>query len=119
LIRKERMQVKYSPLYKHDINSTIKRTKGVLTTRAIVLKLSNRLPDNISAEYYITTRYFLNRIPTRRIRYKTLIGGFLEKIGDTNWKPNKVQIRVFRCRVYIYNHTRNKLDKLNPKIYIG
>jgi hypothetical protein len=36
--------------------------------RAIVLKLNNRLPDNISAKYYITTRYFLNRIPTKRIR---------------------------------------------------
>jgi hypothetical protein len=42
------------------------------------------------AEYYITTRYLLNRIPTRRIRYRTLIGGFLEEIEDTNWKPNKV-----------------------------
>jgi hypothetical protein len=61
-----------------------------LTTRAIVLKLSNRLPDNILAECYIITRYFLNRIPIRRIRYKILIGGFLEEIGDTNWKPNRV-----------------------------
>jgi hypothetical protein len=90
-----------------------------LTTRVIALKLSNRLPDNISAEYYITTRYFLNQIPTRRIRYRILIGGFLEKIGDTNWKPNRVQIRVFRYRAYIYNHTRNKLNKLDPKIYIN
>jgi hypothetical protein len=84
------MRVKYSLLYKHNINSTIKRTRGVLTTRAIALKLNNRLPDNISAEYYITTGYFLNRILTRRIRYKTLIEGFLEKIRNTNWKPNRV-----------------------------
>jgi hypothetical protein len=90
-----------------------------LITRAIALKLSNRLPDNISAEYYIIARYFLNRIPIRRIRYKTLIGGFLEEMGDTNWKPNRIQIRVFGCKAYIYNHTRNKLDKLNPKIYIN
>jgi hypothetical protein len=90
-----------------------------LTTRVIVLKLNNRLPDNISAEYYITTGYFLNRIPTRRIRYRIPIGGFLEKIGDTNWKPNKIQIKAFRYRVYIYNYTRNKLDKLDPKAYIG
>jgi hypothetical protein len=55
-----------------------------LTTRVIALKLSNRLPDNILAEYYITIRYFLNRIPTRRIRYRIPIGGFLEEIGDTN-----------------------------------
>jgi hypothetical protein len=78
------MRVEHSPLYKHDVNSTIERTRGVLTTRAIVLKLSSRLPNNISAEYYITTRYLLNRIPTRRIRYRILIGGFLEEIGDTN-----------------------------------
>jgi hypothetical protein len=58
--------------------------------RVIILKLSNGLPDNISAEYYIATGYFLNRIPTRRIKYRILIGGFLEEIGDTNWKPNKV-----------------------------
>jgi hypothetical protein len=70
--------------HKHDINGTIERTRGVLITRAIVLKLNNRLPDNISAEYYIITRYFLNRILTRRIRYRTLIGGFLEEIGDIN-----------------------------------
>jgi hypothetical protein len=62
----------------------------VLTTRAIVFKLNNRLPDNILAEYYIATRYLLNRIPIRRIRYRILIGGFLEEIGDTNWKPNRV-----------------------------
>jgi hypothetical protein len=90
-----------------------------LTTRATALKLSNRLPDNISAEYYITTRYLLNRILIRRIRYRTPIGGFLEEIGDTNWKPNRVQIRVFGCKTYIYNHIRNKFDKLDPKVYIG
>jgi hypothetical protein len=56
----------------------------VLTTRVIVLKLNNRLPDNISAEYYIIAGYLLNRIPTRRIRYRILIEGFLEEIGDTN-----------------------------------
>jgi hypothetical protein len=55
-----------------------------LTTRAIILKLNNGHPDNISAEYYITTRYLLNRIPIKRIKYRILIGGFLEKIGDTN-----------------------------------
>jgi hypothetical protein len=52
--------------------------------RAIILKLNNGLPNNISAEYYIIARYFLNRIPIRRIRYRILIGGFLEKIRDTN-----------------------------------
>jgi hypothetical protein len=78
------MQVKYSPLHEYNINSIIKHTGGVLTTRAIVLKLNNRLPDNISAEYYIITGYFLNRIPTRRIRYRILIGGFLEEIGNAN-----------------------------------
>jgi hypothetical protein len=61
-----------------------------LTTRVITLKLNNRLPDNILAEYYIITRYFLNRILIRRIKYRILIGGFLEKMGDTNWKLNKV-----------------------------
>jgi hypothetical protein len=71
-------------LYKHDINSIIKYTRGILITRVIVFKLNHRLPDNISAEYYITIRYFLNRIPTRRNKYKILIGRFLEKIGDTN-----------------------------------
>jgi hypothetical protein len=87
--------------------------------RAIALKLSGRFPDNISAEYYIITRYFLNRIPTRRIRYRTPIGGFLEEMGDANWKPNGVQIKIFGCKVYVYNHTRNKLNKLDPKTYIG
>jgi hypothetical protein len=73
----------------------------------------------MSAECYIATGYLLNRILTRRIRYKTLIGGFLEKMGDTNWKPNRVQIRVFGCRAYVYNYIRNKLNKLDPKVYIG
>jgi hypothetical protein len=61
-----------------------------LITRDIVLKLSNGLPDNILAEYYIIARYCLNWIFTKRIKYRILIGGFLEKIGDINWKPNKV-----------------------------
>jgi hypothetical protein len=90
-----------------------------LITRAIALKLSSGLPDNILAEYYITARYLLNRIPTRRIRYRIPMEGFLEKMGNTNWKPNRIQIKVFGCRAYIYNHTRNKLNKLDPKIYIG
>jgi hypothetical protein len=47
--------------------------------RVIIFKLNNKLPDNISAEYYIITRYFLNRILTRRIKYKTIIRRFLEK----------------------------------------
>jgi hypothetical protein len=62
----------------------------VLITRAIALKLNNRFPDNISVEYYIITGYFLNRILTKKIRYKILIEGFLEEIGDANWKPNRV-----------------------------
>jgi hypothetical protein len=78
------MRVEHSPLHKHNVNSTIEHAKGVLTTRAIALKLNNRLPDNISAEYYIITRYFLNQILTKRIKYKILIGGFLKEIGDTN-----------------------------------
>jgi hypothetical protein len=113
------MRVKYSPLYKHDINGTIEHTGGVLTTRAIVLKLNSGLPDNISAEYYIIAGYLLNRILTRRIRYRIPIGGFLEEMGDINWKPNRVQIRAFGCRTYIHNHIKNKLDKFDPKIYIG
>jgi hypothetical protein len=84
------MQVEHSFLHEHDVNSIIECTRGVLTTRVIALKLSNGLPDNISAEYYITARYFLNRIPTKKIRYRILIGGFLEEIRDTNWKPNRV-----------------------------
>jgi hypothetical protein len=84
------MRVEYSFLYKHDINGTIEYARGVLITRAIILKLSNGLPDNISAEYYITTGYFLNRILTKRIGYRTLMGGFLEEIGDANWKLNRV-----------------------------
>jgi hypothetical protein len=71
-------------LNKHDVNSIIERTRGILITRVIILKPNNRLPDNISAKYYIITRYLLNRILIRRIRYRILIGGFLEKIGDTN-----------------------------------
>ena len=90
-----------------------------MITRAIVLKLNDRLPDNMSAEYYIIIGYLLNRIPIKRIRYRILIKGFLEKIRDTNWKPNRVQIKVFGYRTYVYNHTRNKLDKLDPKTYIG
>jgi hypothetical protein len=71
-------------LNKYNINSIIEYTRGVLITRVIVLKLNNKLPDNILTEYYIITRYFLNRIFIKRIRYKILIEGFLEKIGDTN-----------------------------------
>jgi hypothetical protein len=66
-------------LYKHNVNSIIEHTRGILTTRVIILKLNNRLPDNISAEYYIIARYLLNRIPIKRIRYRIPIGGFLEK----------------------------------------
>jgi hypothetical protein len=113
------MQVEYSPLHKHNVNSTIERAGGVLTTRVIAFKLNNRLPDNVSAEYYIIAGYLLNRIPIRRIGYRTPIGGFLKEMGDTNWKPNRVQIRAFGCKAYAYNHTRNKLDKLDPKVYIG
>jgi hypothetical protein len=78
------MRIKYSLLYKHDVNNTIKRARGVLITHVIVLKLNNRFPDNISAECYIIARYFLNRILTKRIRYRILIRGFIENIGDTN-----------------------------------
>jgi hypothetical protein len=47
------MRVKYSPLYKHDVNGIIKRAGGVLITRAIVLKLNGRFPDNMLAGYFL------------------------------------------------------------------
>jgi hypothetical protein len=90
LIREKEMRVKHSLLYEHDVNGIIEHTRGVLITRVIVLKLSNGFPDNVSAEYYIATGYLLNRIPIRRIGYRTPIGGFLEEIGNANWKPNRV-----------------------------
>jgi hypothetical protein len=90
LIREKEIRIEYSFLHKHNVNGIIKRIRGVLTTRVIILKLNNKLPDNISAECYIAAGYFLNRILTRRIRYRIPIEGFLEKIGDTNWKPNRV-----------------------------
>jgi hypothetical protein len=55
-----------------------------MITRVIVLALNNRLSDNISAKYYITTRYLLNKILIRRIKYRIPMGGFLEKMGDIN-----------------------------------
>jgi hypothetical protein len=119
LIGEEGMRVEHSPPHEHDVNGTIERAGGVLTTRATALKLSGGLPDNVSAECYIAAGYLLNRIPTRRIGYRTPMGGFLEEMGDANWKPNGVQIRAFGCRAYAHNHTRNKLDKLDPKAHIG
>jgi hypothetical protein len=48
------MQVEYSLLYKHNVNGIIERARGVLITRAIALKLSGGLPNNMSAEYWIS-----------------------------------------------------------------
>jgi hypothetical protein len=84
LIREKEIRVKYSLPNEHDINNTIKHTRGILITRVIVLKLNSGFPDNISAKYYIVVGYFLNQILTKRIRYRILIGGFLKEIGDTN-----------------------------------
>jgi hypothetical protein len=48
------MQIEYSLLYKHNVNGIIERARGVLITRAIALKLSGGLPNNMSAEYWIS-----------------------------------------------------------------
>jgi hypothetical protein len=84
LIREEKIQIKYSPLHEYNINGIIEHAGGVLITCIIVLKLNSRLPDNMLAEYYIIVGYFLNQIPTKRIRYRILIERFQEKIRNTN-----------------------------------
>jgi hypothetical protein len=103
----------------YGLNRSIKRTSQVLINKIIVFKLDSNLPDNVIPKYYITAGYILNRLPTVRIEFQSLLGGFIQNRGIVKWKPNIIYMFRFRYKTYTYNLKRNLLDKLEPKVYIS
>jgi hypothetical protein len=71
----------YLPLETYSPNRSIKRTSQALINKAIVLKLDGNLPNNIIPECYITVGYILNRLLIARIKFQSLLGGFMQNKG--------------------------------------
>lgn len=119
LLEEEGIEMIQSPPHTHDIHGTAERAGGVLTNRATALKLESNLPDNVYVECYFTAGYLLNRTPAQRLNWKTPIGGLQEEMGLPDWKPFAGNIYRFGSKAYVHNKTREKLEKLAPKAYVG
>src|SRR6267378_3458891 len=85
------------------------------------IQIAAHLPDYLWPEPTKTAGYLLNRLPTRRLEWKTPLEKLYTDLNMLNPQPNIAHIRVYGCRAYplIPNEKIPRTQKLAPRAHIG
>ncbi len=100
-------------------NGPIERSGGVLIARGTCLRLDANLPEELWPEIYRSAGYLINRSPTKQFDWVSPLERLHSYFHIRNAKPKVGHLRVYGCKVYILIKNRLRLDKLDPKAYIG
>src|SRR6266536_4950574 len=103
----------------HKQNGAAEKSGAVLTLRASKLKSSRNFPDNMRPECYEAAAYILNRMATRRLEWLSPLGKLQQFARVPIPKPRIAYLRAFSSRAYALNYHLDKLDRLEPRVYIG
>ena len=90
-----------------------------LGIRAAKLKSAGNLLQQMWDECYAAAAYILNRSPTRRLGWQSPLGKLQQLAGIPSPQPKFAHIRAYGCRAYALKQNLDKLDRLEPKTYIG
>ena len=70
-------------------------------------------------EIYCTASYLINRSPTAQFNWITPLEKLQSIQGVKNPKPKINHTRAYRCKAYALIKNRPRLDKIDPKAFIG
>ncbi len=118
-VAEEGITMETSPPHTQDQNGLAERSGGVIITRSWNMKQTANLPDKLWPEIVHCAGYLLNRSPTKSLGWQTLIGYIEKYLGNRLPKPSMNHLVLYGCRAYSYIKKRGKLEKLEPRAYIG
>jgi hypothetical protein len=95
--------------------------EGEIIQRGTALRTEGRLPENLWPEATKTGAYLINRLPSATLGWKTPYQRLQEAIGSENerLKPKLSHLRAYGCKAYALNKNRARLDKLDPRAFVG
>jgi len=94
-------------------NGHAERGGRSLVTMARNMRIEANLPSNLWPELVKAAGYYLNRIPTKGLQWKTPF----EAVYGV--KPSLGHIRLIGCKAFIHQKDIPKLQKLDPRAKIG
>ena len=102
-------------------NGIAERKNKHLLEVAHAIMFSMNIPRYFWGEVILIASYLINRMPTRFLKYSTLLECF-QKIFPLSRMYSNLPLKVFGCIVFVHlpNHTRSKLDPRAEKcVFIG
>jgi hypothetical protein len=117
----EGITIERVPPYVKEQNGGAERSGGVVMQKSRAIQIAAHLPDDLWPEPTKTAGYLLNRLPTRRLEWKTPLEKLYTDLKMLNPQPNIAHIRVYGCRAYplIPNEKIPRTQKLAPRAHIG
>jgi len=116
---KKGITIERSPPYTQGQNGAAERSGGVLIARATNLRIEANLPETLWPEIYYTAGYLINRSPTAQFNWMTPLEKLQTFLGVQNPKPKLNHTRAYGCKAYALIKNRPRLNKLDPKAFIG
>jgi len=111
--------IERSPPHTQDQNGAAERSGGVLIARSTSLRIEANFPEELWPEIYQTAGYLINRSPTAQLNWMTPLEKLQTFLGIKNPKPKLNHTRAYGCKAYALIKNRPRLDKINPKAFIG
>ena len=93
-------------------NGIAERKNKHLLEVAHAIMFSMNIPRYFWGEVILIASYLINRMPTRFLKYSTLLECF-QKIFPLSRMYSNLPLKVFGCIVFVHlpNHNRSKLDQ--------
>lgn len=111
--REEGITVERTAPYTPAQNGNAERAGRVITTMARSIRIDASLPSNLWPEIYRTVGYLLNRLPSRKLDWKS---PFEALHGE---KPDLAHLYIYGCKAYSLIHGIPRKQKLDPRASIG
>jgi hypothetical protein len=93
-------------------NDAAERSERVIVMRARCIRIAARLSSNLWPKIVKTAAYLNNRIPKRRLTWKTPFEALIKQ------KPNLAYLHAYGCKAYPLNKHIPRTEKLEPRAYI-
>ena len=99
-----------------------KKKTNIFLEVARSLLFSNHIPKNFWGEAILTATYFINKMPSRRLKFQTPRELLIQAFPHTKFISSDLPPKVFVCSTFVHIHQQNH-TKLEPKsvkyIFLG
>ncbi|EED18409.1 hypothetical protein TSTA_121520 [Talaromyces stipitatus ATCC 10500] len=129
LTEEKYVKVEPSPPYTRALNGSGERSGGVIKTKARLMRISSRLPQDLAPEIIRAAVYSHNRMLRYNYDWESPYERFHQFIADRDGKspvsskPQLAHLQVYGCKAYSlttgYMKHENRLQIFNPRACIG